>query len=140
MDTTIIEVDSGLNQIVFVIFWLILVAVIIVQLLGMAKVFKKAGKPAWAVIVPFYNLFLLAKIAGRPDSWGIILCICYIIPYVGAIIGSIFLIIICLDIAKNFSKSAGFGVGLWLLPFIFYPILGFGDASYSEVVHVNQSQ
>jgi hypothetical protein len=133
MDTTVVEIDSGINQLVFIIFWLILVAIVIVQLLGMAKVFKKAGKPAWAVIVPFYNLFLLAKIAGRPDSWGIILCISCIIPYVGAIVASVFLIIISLDIAKNFGKGTGFGIGLWLVPFIFYPILGFGDAGYSPV-------
>lgn len=31
------------------------------------------------------------------------------------------------------------GVGLWLLPFIFYPILGFGDASYSPVIQVNKA-
>ena len=140
MDTTIIEVDDVLGQVVFTIFMLIALVVVIIQLLGMARTFKKAGKPAWAVIVPFYNLFMLAKIAGRPDSWGIILCVSCIIPYVGGIVVSILLIIISLDIAKNFGKGAGFGVGLWLLPFIFYPILGFGDASYSEVVHVSRPQ
>jgi hypothetical protein len=134
MDTTVVEVDGAVNQVVFSIFMLIVLALVIVQLLGMAKVFKKAGKPAWGVIVPFYNLFLLAKIAGRPDSWGIILCISCIIPYVGAIVASVILLILSLDIAKNFGKGAGFGVGLWIVPFIFYPILGFGDAGYSPVV------
>jgi hypothetical protein len=39
-------------------------------------------------------------------------------------------IILNIDIAKNFGKGVGFGIGLILLPFIFYPILGFGSAQY----------
>jgi hypothetical protein len=34
-------------------------------------------------------------------------------------------------LSKSFGKSEGFTVGLILLPFIFYPILGLGDAQYS---------
>jgi hypothetical protein len=33
-------------------------------------------------------------------------------------------------VARNFGKGAGFGIGLALLGFIFFPILGFGDAQY----------
>ena len=36
------------------------------------------------------------------------------------------------DLAKRFGKGNGFGVGLWLLGFIFVPILGFGDATYQR--------
>jgi Family of unknown function (DUF5684) len=39
-------------------------------------------------------------------------------------------IILCIDIAKAFGKGAGFGIGLLLLPFIFFPILGFASAQY----------
>lgn len=35
-----------------------------------------------------------------------------------------------LAIAERFGKSAGFGIGLAFLPFIFYPMLAFGDANY----------
>jgi predicted PurR-regulated permease PerM len=70
-------------------------------------------------------------------SWGIILCVSCVIPYIGAIVALVFMIIISLDIAKNFGKGAGFGVGLCFLPYIFYPILGFGDASYSPVTITN---
>jgi hypothetical protein len=37
-----------------------------------------------------------------------------------------------MDIAKAFSKSQGFGIGLWLLSFIFVPILGYGSAVYTK--------
>ena len=36
-----------------------------------------------------------------------------------------------IDLAKAFGKGTGFGVGMFFLNFIFYPILGFGSATYS---------
>jgi len=35
-----------------------------------------------------------------------------------------------MEVATAFGKGAGFGLGLVFLGFIFYPILGFGDAQY----------
>ena len=35
-----------------------------------------------------------------------------------------------IDVAKHFGKGTGFGLGLAFLGAIFYPILGFGDATY----------
>ena len=34
------------------------------------------------------------------------------------------------ELSKAFGKDTGFTVGLILLPFIFYPILGYGSAEY----------
>ena len=34
------------------------------------------------------------------------------------------------SVARNFDKDAGYAIGLIFLPFIFYPILGLGDAEY----------
>jgi hypothetical protein len=89
---------------------------------AMWKVFSKAGQPGWAILIPFYNLYVICKIAGRPGWWLILM----FIPLVNFII----LVILDIDIAKNFGKGAGFGIGLLLLPFIFFPILGFGSAQY----------
>ena len=68
---------------------------------------------------------VLLMIAGRP-AWWIIL---YFIPLVNFIVA----IIVNIDIAKNFGKDAAFGLGLAFLGFIFYPILGFGSATYNKV-------
>ena len=38
------------------------------------------------------------------------------------------LVLVGIAVAKNFGKSDAFGIGLGLLAFIFYPILGFGDS------------
>ncbi|MGB7749159.1 MAG: DUF5684 domain-containing protein [Verrucomicrobiia bacterium] len=100
------------------IFLVILVAIIA----GIWRVFTKAGKPGWAAIVPIYNLIVLLEIAGKP-LWWIIL---FFIPLVNLIAA----ILVGIAVAKNFGKSDAFGIGLGLLGFIFYPILGFGDAQY----------
>ncbi len=105
--------------------WLIgelLVAVLIIA--GMWTTFQKAGRPGWAAIIPIYNLYTLLKVAGR-SGWWIIL---YLIPFVNIVVS----IIVSVDVAKAFGKDAVFGVfGLWLFAFIGFPILGFGDATYS---------
>jgi hypothetical protein len=94
---------------------------------GFWKVFEKAGRPGWEGIVPIYNLWILVtKIIGKKPLW-FILCL---IP----LINIIALIVISLDVARCFGKGTGFGVGLLLLGFVFYPILGFGDAKYQGPV------
>ncbi len=99
--------------------------VILVPLLaGMWKVFEKAGKPGWAALVPIYNYIVLDEIANRPMWWVAIWFFC----------GPIAMIVITLDIAAAFGKSTGFAVGMILLPFVFWPMLGFSDARYQRPV------
>jgi hypothetical protein len=88
------------------------------------KVFAKAGEPGWGVFVPIYNLYLICKIAGRPEWWVIL----FFIPLVNVVIW----LIVALDVAKAFAKGPGFGLGLWLLGFIFVPILGYGSSQYAR--------
>ncbi len=101
---------------------LIYLAVIVVIIAGMWKTYAKAGQPGWASIIPIYNMYVLCLMAGRPGWWLILM----LIPFVNLIV----LAIISIDVARAFGKGTGFGIGLWLLSFIFYPILGFGDAQY----------
>jgi len=92
---------------------------------GAWKVFTKANQPGWGCLVPIYNAYLTLKIAGKPAWWLIL----FFIPVVNVVVA----IIASIALAKNFGKDAGFGVGLGLLPFVFYPILGFGSAQYAPV-------
>ena len=41
----------------------------IVTLIGMWKVFAKAGQPGWAVLIPAYNIIVLLRVAGLPWYW-----------------------------------------------------------------------
>ncbi len=111
--------DLGGGGAIFMIIWLAIVGVVIA---GLWQTFTKAGKPGWGAIIPIYNVILLLEIAGRPIWWILLL----FIPLVNIVVA----IIVGIDVARNFGKGVGFGLGLAFLGFIFYPILGFGDARY----------
>lgn len=98
------------------------VAFTIFQIASLCKVFAKAGKPWWGAIVPIYNVVLMLEIAGRPIWWVFL----FIIPLVNIIVA----VIVAIDVAKQFGRGTGFGLGLAFLGLIFYPILGFGSAEY----------
>jgi hypothetical protein len=105
--------------------WLVWLAFAILVIAGLWKVFVKAGHPGWGAIIPFYNTYLLIKVAGRPGWWLILM----FIPVVNFIIW----IIIALDIAKNFGHGVGYGILLILIPAIMYLVLGFGSDEYKPV-------
>ncbi|HRE39807.1 MAG TPA: DUF5684 domain-containing protein [Ignavibacteria bacterium] len=100
----------------------IYLAVIIVILAAYWKIFVKAGRPGWEGIIPIYNWFKLMDIIGRPVWWVILL----LIPCVNIIV----LFIVSVDLAKSFGKDMIWGVGIFLIPVIFLPVLAFGDAQY----------
>lgn len=94
----------------------------LLPIIGQWKAFEKAGKPGWASLVPVYNMMVMAEIGGKEATYGL-LCL---IPVAGVV----FAIIIMLEVCKRFGKDVGFLLGLMFLPFVFWPILGFGNAQY----------
>ncbi|MBS1514823.1 MAG: signal peptidase I [Bacteroidetes bacterium] len=104
------------------VFLLVWIGIAVLMIAGWWKIFTKAGKPGWAAIIPIYNIIILTEIVGRPTWW-------VFIYYAGCttIIGHI---ILSLDLARSFGKDVGYGVGLILLPWLFYPMLGFSSAQY----------
>jgi len=110
-------------------FWL---AVPIVFIAGGWKVFEKAGQPGWAILIPFFNCYILLKIVGRPGWWLIL----YFIPVINLVI----VIIVSIDLAKAFGQSALFGfLLLFLLCGIGFLMLGFGDYRYLGPPNVPQA-
>jgi ABC-type sulfate transport system permease subunit len=101
---------------------LIGLAVLVLLVASLWKIFTKAGKPGWAAIVPFYNAIVLLQIVGRPVWWFVML----FVPFVNVI----FAIIVAHDTSKSFGKGVGTTLLLILLPFIGYPMLAWGDAEY----------
>lgn len=95
----------------------------LIMIISLWKIFVKAGKPGWAAIIPIYNLIVLLEICGKPIWWFIL----FLIPLVNIIVA----IILTLALAAKFGKGVGFAIGLMILPIIFYPILGFGNAQYN---------
>jgi hypothetical protein len=85
-------------------------------------IFRKAGKPGWASLIPIYNVIVLLEICGRPLWWFLLL----LVPCVNLVVG----VIVVIDLAKSFGKGIGFAIGLMLFGIIFLPILAFGSARY----------
>lgn len=97
-------------------------AVAVLILVSLWKLYVKAGKPGWAAIIPIYNILVELEIVGRPWYWLLLM----MIPVVNIVLA----IIVTFRVAKVFGKSTGFGFGLLFLPFVFYPMLAFGEARY----------
>lgn len=113
-----------LIAVVAITFWVVMVV-------AMWKVFTKAGKPGWWAIIPLVNTWVLFKIGGKPGWWLFLMWI----PIVNIVL-SIFALN---GVSRNFGKSEGFTVGLFFLPFIFFPILGFGSARHNGVYGENSA-
>ena len=102
--------------------FIIYLVLVVVNYAAMWMVFTKAGQPGWFILIPLFNVYVMLLVAGKPGWWIVLM----FIPFVNIII----FILMAVGVATNFGKGAGFIIGIILLPFIFYPILAFGDAQY----------
>jgi len=100
----------------------IMLFIAVFMIVSMWKIYEKAGQPGWASIVPIYNIIVYIKIIKKPMWW--------IIMFVIPVINYVFLIWSVNLLSKRVGKDVGFTIGLFLLGFVFYPILAFGDAKY----------
>jgi hypothetical protein len=98
---------------------LLFLAFILLVIVSMWRVYERAGEPGWAVLIPFYNMYVLTKVGGVSGWW----VVAMFIP----LINIIALFVVSIAVARRFDRGAGFGVGLALLPMIFYPILAWGE-------------
>lgn len=111
--------------------------VLIITVIGLYKVFKKAGEEGWKAIVPIYNLYTLTEIVGISPYWLIIILASTIISGVIQplaplcfVVNLYFAVILCGSVTKSFGKSEAFGFGLFFAAPIFYLILGFDSSQY----------
>jgi hypothetical protein len=113
----------------FAAFALVFAAIAVVTLIGMWKVFTKAGHPGWAVLIPVYNFILLLRIAGLAWYW-VFTPLIILIPILGAIAYLAWVVWVHHRISTRFGQGVGFTIGLTLLGPIFWLILGFGSSKY----------
>ncbi len=112
----IFEGGMSAGQIIFSI--VLVIAIIYAQVL----IFRKAGEPGIAAIIPVYSTYILTKIVFG-NGWLFLLCL---VPFVGWI----FPLVINYKLGKSFGKEFGFCLGLIFFSPIFMMILGFSDAQY----------
>ena len=118
---------------VLAVYMIVLLAIAVVELVGMWKMFTKAGEAGWKCLIPIYNLVVLFKIAGL-SPW---LVLCYLltfIPVVGTLAVLALQIYLAINLSKSFGMGNGFAAGLFFLQPIFICILGFGKAEYQGAV------
>jgi hypothetical protein len=92
-------------------------------ILGWLFVFPKAGQARWAAVVPGYNIYVLVVGVARLSTLWFILVLVPGVQIVAAILVNV-------EVARRFGRSEAFGLGLTLMGFIFYPLLGFSAAEY----------
>ena len=112
---------QGASTAVIVIYF----AIILLMIVSLWIVLTKAGRPGVAAIIPIWNIIEVVRISGKPLWWVILILL---IPIVNLVLA----IMVVHGISKAFGKDAGFTVGLVLLPFVFFPILAFGKATYTK--------
>jgi signal peptidase I len=97
---------------------LIQLGLLLLPAFGLSLLFKKAGAPAWAAYVPFYNTWIIQDLGGRPKNW----VFWQLLP----IAGWFMTMAIYVEFVKNFGKFK-----LWehalasLLPFFYFPAIGY---------------
>jgi hypothetical protein len=121
----------------------------VLQIIGMWKALKKAGLKGWEAIIPFYNTYQLVRISGLELWWFVIYLVIGALSVVGAgyydintgfqpsrgtfAIVAVTLVVMGMinyKIAKSYGKDTGFAVGLTLVPFVFWMILGTSKDKY----------
>jgi hypothetical protein len=103
----------------FMLLWLTIAIIVIA---GMWQVFKKAGRPGWAAIVPVYNTLQLIWLNKKPWWWILLM----LIPFVNIVI----IIMLYYYTAQAFGKGLGTTLLLIFIPVVGWPYLGFSDAKY----------
>jgi hypothetical protein len=96
----------------------------VVIVASMARVFTKAGRSAWAAFIPIYNLVVLLQIAGRPAWWVLFTPVPVVNLVLGARLG--------IALADRFNRGRMFGLGLFFLGPLFFPLLAFSDLRYRK--------
>lgn len=141
----------GIGLIIFI--WVLIVVCVVLFLIGLWKTFVKAGKDGWKSLIPIYNVWTLLEISGL-KKWFFPIMIANIIvsliridslSYLASIASYAAMFFCNYNIAKKFGKDPiGYGIGLTLVPFIFYLIIGnnkdilFTDVKVSPYGPVNE--
>jgi hypothetical protein len=97
---------------------LLAVSAFVFSAIGRWAVFEKSGYVGWLAIVPIVSTIVLLRIAGQ-SSWWVLLAYIPVLNLLPAfLIGD--------GVAREFEQGTVFTLGLWLLGFLFFPILGVG--------------
>ncbi len=124
----------------------ILIAWLVIYIIGLCKLYKKAGRKEWEAIIPFYNNWTLVEISGLAWWWFLLLIAPTIIgmneedlTIIGTLIALATRFICYYNISKKFHKDTGFAILTTFFPGIMIPIIGFSkEYQYDSTVQVSE--
>ncbi|PJJ61578.1 DUF5684 domain-containing protein [Compostimonas suwonensis] len=91
-----------------------------------ARVFVKAGIPAWKAWVPVYSNWILLELGRQPGWWSILL----LVPFVNYA-AIVFVCIAVYRVSQGFGKeAAGFLVLYIFVPWVWAGIIAFDDSRW----------
>jgi len=88
------------------------------------KIFNKTGRNGYMALIPFWNIYVLIRIAGLPRWWFLLI----FVPVLNLVVW----ILILYHLATHFGKHPTYVLGLFYLWFVFFPMLAFGHSQYIE--------
>jgi hypothetical protein len=105
-------------------FWagysIFILAILVITLVAMWKIFVKLGEPGWKGLIPIYNFFKIFELSGK-SGWLVLL---FFIPCVNIIAAWL----LAASLGDMFGKGFGYKLGLFFFPGLFHLILGFGSS------------
>lgn len=117
------------NSLLISIFSLLISAV---STISMCFIFTKTAQKWWYVLIPVANAFILVETVGLPKWFALFIFLMFFkIPFI-AILGFVWWAVISFNLSKRFGHGIGYGIGIAFLPFIFLPILAFGNSVYTK--------
>ncbi len=101
-------------------YWIFFIFTIAGTFIGLYKMFEKAGEAGWKALVPIYNAWICVKITGKSTSWFVML----MIPVLNVIVW----LLVANELSKVFGRDSFWAyVGSMMVPYIFFPKLGFDE-------------
>lgn len=122
---------------------LLAIVVGVITVIAKWKMLSKAGEAGWKALIPVYGDMVMCKISGVWEYYPLVVLgtsvfvsllgdssISTTLSLLFYVVSIYYTVILSISVAQSFGKDSGFGVGLILVGFIFYPILGFGSSQY----------
>ncbi len=150
---------SGLAAI-FVIVWIVIIAASLVSIVGLWKMFEKAGYAGWKSLIPILNVYIMFEISGNKKLFPVLIVsdILYVISMVWrsviyasdpsasspfltalAVLGVISAVVMFIVVLKMLAGLAvAFGQGmLWFFLLLFFAPIAFVIMGFSSSINFN---
>lgn len=150
---------SGLAAI-FVIVWIVIIAALLVSIVGLWKMFEKAGYAGWKSLIPILNVYIMFEISGNKKLFPVLIVsdIVYLIsmiwrsviyasdpsassPFLTAlavlgVISAVVMFIVVLKMLAGLAVAFGQGM-LWFFLLLFFAPIAFVIMGFSSSINFN---